>query len=129
MLTPAAQPRTHHPVDTLSSDPAPVDLETLLAEIHGLGRTIIEPASHDVDRHARFPHEAFAALKSRQLLSAYVPVEFGGLGLDIGAIARLCEALGQYCGSTAMIYAMHQIQVACIVHHARTSFYFRAYLR
>jgi acyl-CoA dehydrogenase len=31
--------------------------------------------------------------------------------------------------STAMIFAMHQIQVACIVHHAVGSGYFRAYLR
>jgi acyl-CoA dehydrogenase len=44
-------------------------------------------------------------------------------------VARLCEALGQYCGSSAMIFAMHQIQVACAVHHAQASAYFRDYLR
>ena len=28
-----------------------------------------------------------------------------------------------------MIYAMHRIQVACVVHHAQESAYFRDYLR
>ena len=31
--------------------------------------------------------------------------------------ARVCEALGRSCASTAMIYAMHQIEVACLVRH------------
>ena len=57
-----------------------------------------------------------------------MPVEFGGMGLDVTQVARLCEALGQYCGSTAMIFAMHQIQVACIVHHALETPFFRDYL-
>jgi acyl-CoA dehydrogenase len=43
-------------------------------------------------------------------------------------IGRLCEALGQYCAATAMIFAMHQIQVACMVHLAQSSTWFRDYL-
>jgi acyl-CoA dehydrogenase len=50
------------------------------------------------------------------------------MGLDVVQVGRVCEALGQYCGSTAMIFAMHQIQVACVVHHAQQSAYFRDYL-
>jgi acyl-CoA dehydrogenase len=68
-------------------------------------------------------------LRDLQLLSAYVPRELGGFGLDIVEIGRICEALGHYCASTAMIFAMHQIQVACIVHHARGSEFFEHYLR
>jgi acyl-CoA dehydrogenase len=51
------------------------------------------------------------------------------MGLRVVQVGRLCEALGQHCGSTAMIFAMHQIQVACIVHHGQQSPYFRDYLR
>jgi len=51
------------------------------------------------------------------------------MGLDITQVSRLCEALGHYCASTAMIFAMHQIQVACIVHHALGSVFFRDYVR
>jgi acyl-CoA dehydrogenase len=101
----------------------------LLEQVHSLGRDVIGPAAESVDRDARFPVEAFDALKSLKLLSAYIPAEYGGLGLDMTEIAGLCEALGRYCASTAMIFAMHQIQVACIVHHAFGTAFFRDYAR
>lgn len=101
----------------------------LLERVHAIGREAIAPHAEAVDRDARFPIEAFAALKANQLLSVYVPVEFGGMGVGITDLGRICEALAHYCGSTAMIYAMHQIQVGCIVHHALGSPYFRAYAR
>jgi acyl-CoA dehydrogenase len=50
------------------------------------------------------------------------------MGLNVVQVARLCEVLGQYCGSSAMIYAMHLIQVACLVHHTQELAYFRDYL-
>lgn len=100
----------------------------LLDRVQEIGEQVVRPAAEDVDRAARFPSEAFAALKSAQALSAYVPRELGGAGLAIGDLAKLCETLGRYDGSAAMIYAMHSIQVACIVHHARDAGYFRRYL-
>ena len=104
-------------------------LPALLEGLHGIGRDIIAPHAAEVDRDARFPHEAYAALKQQKLLSCYVPVEYGGMGLNISDLSQICEVLGQYCGSTAMIFAMHQIQVGCIVHHALDSEFFRAYAR
>ena len=106
-----------------------VDLAPLLDRVRQIGRDVIAPAAAAVDRDARFPREAIDALRDLELLSAYVPVELGGMGLGITEIARLCEVLGAYCGSTAMIFAMHQIQVACIVHHAESSRYFERFLR
>jgi len=105
------------------------DFAALLEKVHAIGRDIVAPAADEVDRDARFPREAFAALKAEKLLSAYVPQEYGGMGLDITQVSRLCEALGHYCASTAMVFAMHQIQVACIVHHALGSVFFRDYVR
>ncbi len=106
-----------------------VEFDDLVRQVHAIGNDALAPHASDVDRDARFPAEAFAALRDAKLLSAYVPTEFGGMGLSIGQIAELCEALGQYCGSTAMIYAMHCIQVACVVHHARGSHYFQDFMR
>jgi acyl-CoA dehydrogenase len=97
--------------------------------MHRVGKEVAADHTNSVDRNARFPTESFDALKSEKLLSAYVPKEFGGMGLGIGEIADACFVLGQYCASTAMIYAMHQIQVACIVHHGQESDYFRDYLK
>ena len=95
---------------------------------HAIGRDTRAPCRRG-RREARFPREAFDALKAEKLLGAYVPAEYGGMGLDGRQVAKMCEALGQYCASTAMIFAMHQIQVACVVHHAQQSPFFRDYLR
>lgn len=101
----------------------------LLDIIHSLGRDLVRPAAVEVDRDARFPHEAFTEFKKHKLLSAYVPVVYGGMGLSITQICKICEILGGYCASTAMIFAMHQIQVACIVHHCESSPFFQNFLR
>ena len=100
-----------------------------MQKAHALGKEVLSPWACEVDREARFPRESIDALRQARLLSAYVPREYGGLGLNVVQVARLCEVLGQYCGSSAMIYAMHMIQVACVVHHAQQSAYFRDYLR
>jgi acyl-CoA dehydrogenase len=105
------------------------DFDALLKRVHQIGKDVVLPAAEDVDKNARFPSEAIDALKEAKLLSAYVPVELGGMGLNITQIAKICEALGQYCGSSAMVYAMHKIQVACVVHHGMSSAYFRNYLQ
>ena len=90
--------------------------------------TIAAQHADAVDREARFPAEAFDALRRERLLSAFVPVEAGGAGLSLADIAAICETLGQACASTAMVYAMHQIQVACIEAHGSDSLWQRALL-
>lgn len=115
---------------TVCSVPAvdAVNFEDILARVHAIGRDVLAVHAADVDTQARFPAESIEAMKQAKLLSAYAPVEYGGMGLDIVQISKICEAFGQYCGSSAMIYAMHCIQVACVVHHAQESGWFRHYL-
>lgn len=72
-----------------------------------------------VDRDGRFPEEALAALKSQRLLGAMVPIELGGESAAIRALADIAYALGRACASTAMIFAMHQTKVACLIRHGR----------
>ena len=90
-----------------------------------------EAARHadQVDGDARFPHEAFAVLREQRLLGAMVPVAFGGGGASLETIAGVCRILGGACASTGMIYAMHQIQVACLVNHASDSTWHAQLLR
>ena len=71
----------------------------------------------DVDAGARFPAESFAAAKAQRLLGIMVPRALGGEGASIGDVADVCYQLGQACSSTGMIFAMHQIKIACIVRH------------
>src|SRR5437660_12592554 len=114
---------------TLPANAERVDFDRLVQETHAIGKDVLRATAADVDRDARFPRESIDALRQAKLLSAYVPQEYGGMGLNILQIAKICEVLGQYCGSSAMIYAMHKIQIACIVHHAQQSTFFRDYLQ
>jgi acyl-CoA dehydrogenase len=71
----------------------------------------------DVDRAGRFPDEAVGEMRAQRLLSALVPVDRGGDGISYTELTALVTDLGARCASTAMIFAMHQIQVACLVRH------------
>lgn len=85
--------------------------------------------SEAVDRDCRFPQEAIDELKRQRLLGALVPTEFGGDDASFGDIANVCYTLGRACASTAMIYAMHQVKIACIVRHHNGSAWIAAMLR
>ncbi|MCU1487503.1 MAG: acyl-CoA dehydrogenase, partial [Actinomycetia bacterium] len=81
-----------------------------------------EAAAHadEVDRDARFPIEAITALREEGLLGLLVPAALGGEGATVGQVAEVVEVLGRSCATTAMVYAMHQIQVNCLVRHGTT---------
>ncbi|MDJ0448468.1 acyl-CoA dehydrogenase family protein [Methylocystis sp. JR02] len=85
--------------------------------------------AEEVDREARFPFEAFAALKDARLLSLLIPVEFGGDGARLAEVAEVCSALGQHCASTAMIFAMHQIKVSSLVSYGAETDWGKRFLR
>jgi acyl-CoA dehydrogenase len=85
--------------------------------------------AEDVDREARFPFEAVDALRDARALSALVPEELGGGGATLREVADGCFELGRRCGAAAMVFAMHQIQVASIVRHLGESEWFEEYLR
>ena len=105
-----------------------VDKQARLDAVHRIGRDIAAVNAHDVDKNARFPKESIEALKAERLLSALVPTELGGMGMGMVELSSICTALGQYCSATAMVFAMHQIQVACLVRHCQGSAVFRSYL-
>src|SRR3954462_9538662 len=79
--------------------------------------TVAAAEADDVDRDARFPHKAYQAAREQKLLGVMIPVEYGGFGASIHDVTDICYTLGRACASTAMIYAMHQTKVACVVRH------------
>ena len=85
--------------------------------------------AESVDLEARFPAEAFEAIRAQRLLSAMIPEEFGGDGAEMSEIADICYQLGRSCGSTGMIYAMHQTKLACILRHGSNSKWHRHVLK
>lgn len=70
-----------------------------------------------VDAGSRFPSEAFAEIRRQRLLGILVPQSLGGEGLPLRQVVDVCYALGQVCSSTALIYAMHQVKMGCVVRH------------
>jgi acyl-CoA dehydrogenase len=90
---------------------------SLAARAARVGAEVAAVHADRVDRDAAFPREAIDALRRERLLGAQVPRALGGLGASIADVAAMCTALGRHCANTAMIFAMHHIQAACVVRH------------
>jgi acyl-CoA dehydrogenase len=75
----------------------------------------------DVDRAARFPRAAIDAARQQGLLGVQIPRELGGHAASIFDVTDMCYTLGRACASTAMIFAMHQTKIACLVRHGMGS--------
>ncbi|MFJ7286921.1 MULTISPECIES: acyl-CoA dehydrogenase family protein [unclassified Curtobacterium] len=71
----------------------------------------------EVDRDARPPREAIAAMKEHGLLAAAVPVELGGEGATLAELSVIATELGRACAATAMVFAMHHGQAMALWRH------------
>lgn len=97
--------------------------------VSGIERAARIAAEHAdaVDREGRFPQEAIDALREEGLLGCMVPRALGGHGATLAEVARQTQRLARACSSTAMVYAMHQIQVACVLDHGLDQDWHRAF--
>jgi acyl-CoA dehydrogenase len=74
--------------------------------------------AEQVDADARFPAEMLAELRACGLLGALVPERLGGGGASVADLSAAVVILAGACGSSGLVLAMHQIQVAMILGHA-----------
>jgi acyl-CoA dehydrogenase len=88
-----------------------------LQEIAGIARANADLA----DREAQFPEDVFKALRHERLLAVALPRECGGGGCTLSEIAGMCDELGRACASSALIFAMHQVQALCLARHSRSA--------
>lgn len=95
--------------------------EEWVARARRVADEVLAKHAEDVDQNARLPLEALDALRRERLLGCAVPVELGGEGSSLSELAQICMVLAQACSTTAMVYAMHQIQVLCILRHTDSS--------
>jgi acyl-CoA dehydrogenase len=103
--------------------------EALVAAVKRIAADVAAAHADDVDRAARYPAESVAALREERALAAAIPSALGGGGASLPAIAAACFELGRCCGSSGMVFAMHQIQVLTLVRHAEGAPWFEDYLR
>jgi acyl-CoA dehydrogenase len=108
-----------------AAGPALTDLHTRTEAV----ATIAAEHAESVDREGRFPEEAIGAVRGQRLLGIMVPQELGGEDAGLAHVIDVCFRLAQACSSTAMIYAMHQIKVACIMRHRRNAAWHEHLLR
>jgi acyl-CoA dehydrogenase len=105
-------------------EPAP---RTLFEPPHVIATDLIERAervaavaalhAEEVDRDGRFPLEAITTAKALGLMGVMAPASLGGEEATLGDVVDVCYTLGRACAATAMIYAMHQVKVACVIRH------------
>jgi acyl-CoA dehydrogenase len=117
------------PCQATSMDIAPSSFDALHAAVRQIAREVAQPHAHAVDRDARFPQETIDALRRAQVLSAPVPRDWGGAQCNMRELGLLVSTLAMHCGASAMVLAMHYIQVACLVRHAQDDAYFQGVLK
>ncbi|HEY5337653.1 MAG TPA: acyl-CoA dehydrogenase family protein [Rhizomicrobium sp.] len=106
-------------VKSLSQSVLPTP-EPILARVERAA-TVAAVHADAVDAEGRFPEEAIDALRAEKLLAIMVPRELGGEGASTADVVDVCYRLGRACAATGMIYAMHQVKVACVVRHGMGS--------
>ena len=110
----------------------PAEVGIVAADIKARTAAVAATAAESagaVDRDARFPQEAITSARSQRLLVVMVPHELGGEGASVSDIVDVCYMLGRACSATAMVYAMHQTKIACLVRHGRGSVWHERLLR
>jgi acyl-CoA dehydrogenase len=118
------KPATDKDIDRLLMDRGSLYLERTAAVAAAAAAE-----ADEVDREARFPKAALDAAREQKLLGMQIPVALGGFGASVHDVTEICYALGRACASAAMIFAMHQTKVACLVRHGAGSRYHEALMR
>ncbi len=102
--------------------------QAFVAAVRRIADEVASEHALDVDAGARFPFEAIDALREERALSAFVSPGLGGGGVSLQALADACFELGRRCGASAMVFAMHQIQVVTMARHAEDAGFFEEHL-
>ena len=86
----------------------------------GIGVDVAGPAAADVDEKARLPYETLAALRDLRFMSAMLPTSMGGGGATMLDMVGAVRALGAHCASSALVLAMHCIEIVNLSRHGAT---------
>ncbi|WIB78988.1 acyl-CoA dehydrogenase family protein [Curtobacterium sp. MCPF17_002] len=126
VLDRATQDTTHETASEAQAQaeaqaPAPAASPDRFAARTALVADIAAHFADEVDRDARPPREAIAAMKEHGLLAAAVPVALGGEGATLAELSVIATELGRACGATAMVFAMHQGQAMALWRHGGRS--------
>jgi alkylation response protein AidB-like acyl-CoA dehydrogenase len=81
----------------------------LRAAVRELVTDKVAPYAAQVDEDARFPQEAYDALRSADLHAVHVPEQYGGNGADALAACLVIEEVARGCASSSLIPAVNKL--------------------
>ena len=81
----------------------------LRAAVHDLVTDKVAPYAAQVDEDARFPQEAYDALRAADLHAVHVPEQYGGNGADALATCLVIEEVARGCASSSLIPAVNKL--------------------
>jgi alkylation response protein AidB-like acyl-CoA dehydrogenase len=77
----------------------------------------VRPVAGPLDHADEYPHALVARMKALGLFGALVPERYGGLGLRVGAYARVIEELCRGWMSLAGVINSHTMAALIVLHH------------
>jgi alkylation response protein AidB-like acyl-CoA dehydrogenase len=86
----------------------------VLESIREVSSSTVAARAAAVDRDRVYPADNLKALGAGGAMGLVVPVEHGGAGGGLAALAEACEAVGAACASTGMVFLMHEVTAATV---------------
>jgi alkylation response protein AidB-like acyl-CoA dehydrogenase len=77
----------------------------------------VRPVAAELEHADAYPHRLVERMRELGLFGALVPMEFGGLGLDVTTYAQVVEALCQGFMSLAGVVNSHTMAALVVLHH------------
>ncbi len=90
------------------------EVTALLLKTQKIAKEIIAPNINLNNDEVKWPEEAIRALQKEGLGGLVIPTLYGGSGSGVLTLAKVCEALGQECASTAICFGMHCVGCSVI---------------
>src|SRR6476646_9841820 len=87
----------------------PVEYADLRASVRKLVDNEVAPHAAAVDEDARFPREAYDALRAAGFHAPHIPVEYDGAGADALATCLVIEEVARGCVSSSLIPAVNKL--------------------
>ncbi|HYE54235.1 MAG TPA: acyl-CoA dehydrogenase family protein [Chitinophagaceae bacterium] len=90
------------------------DIHDLIQKATEIAKGVIRKESAIADKEGIWVSESMAALKESRLTALTVPINCGGHGQGLYALARVCEELGKGYASAGLCFGMHCVGTAVI---------------
>jgi hypothetical protein len=81
--------------------------ENFRQQVRDFAEEVIAPRASEYDKSGEFPEDLVKKLGEKGFLSMFVPVEYGGQGLDNLSYAIAVEEISRVCGSMGITVAAH----------------------